>query len=104
MIDLESELTELLIHAKAIGEILKRTAKGDYASRVSIETNGGSHPEIPRLDNDKIVIIIRNDTMRAIQANSSTKNSTFNEINCKIHQNAGLTYGKWQYEDYYYQE
>lgn len=102
MPELEKTLKEILKHSLEIANLMKTVRGNESRPSISIEI-GGWHGN-RGIDEDAAIILIRQNTMRQMQATTTTGQSTFNEINVRIFKEMGLTYDKWQYEDYYYQE
>jgi hypothetical protein len=100
--ELEPELTDLLQHALAIGKILKKNC-GKTIGGVSIEI-GGFHSPNHSLSKNQTVVEISTNTIREMQATTTTTQGTLNEINCRLRSRLGVVYDKTNYNDIYYEE
>lgn len=102
MTELELELTNLLYHAKEIGNILKKNCNNKITS-ITIGT-GGFHGPNHSLKTNQMFIEISTNTIREIQASTTTSLCSLNEINCKMQKRFGVTYDRTRYCDMYLEQ
>lgn len=99
--ELETELDALVYHALELGKIVKRVACGNKPNKVTVTVGG--FEALGGWEGNKIAIEIRDDTVRAMLGNTSTGQSTLNEIVCRIQKRHRVVYERTRAGDLYYE-